>query len=120
MSDGNLKEYEPLILGYASGKAGTPEISIQIEGLKKSGCHRVVVGEDRFLDCLSELHEGDTLVVCGLYDLTCNLPDFVTLMKAFENKGVGFCTLEEGDFVNADLSNPDTTPQIQLFEGEFS
>jgi len=29
---------------------------------------------------------------------------------------VGFCTLKEGDFTDADLSNPDTTPQMQLFE----
>jgi len=120
MSDRHLKEYEPLILGYASGKAGAPDTTIQIEDLKKSGCQRVVVGKDCFLDCLSELHEGDTLVASGLYDVTCNLPDFVTLMKDFENKGVGFCTLKEGDFVNADLSNPDTTPQMKLVEGEFS
>jgi len=112
-------EYEPLILGYTSGEVGMTDTVNQIKALKQAGCQRIVFGENRFLDCIDELHEGDTLIACGLNALQCNLPDFVTFMKDCESKGVGFCTLKEGDFVDADLSNPDTTPQMQLFTREL-
>ncbi len=116
MSDNSFMEYEPSILGYANGKIGMPDTVSQLKALKRAGCQRIVFGEKRFLNCLNELHEGDTLVACGLYALPCSLPDFVTFMHDCESKGVGFCTLKEGDFVNADLSNPDTAPQMKLFE----
>jgi len=109
-------EYEPLILGYTGGVVDTPETVAQIESLKQAGCQRIVIGENRFLNCIDELHAGDALVACGLYALPCNLPDLVTFMKGCESKGVGFCTLKEGDFTDADLSNPDITPQMQLFK----
>jgi DNA invertase Pin-like site-specific DNA recombinase len=115
MSNNNVREYEPSIVGYTCGEVGMSETVEQINALKKAGCRQIVTGEDHFLSCLNELHEGDTLIACGLYALPCSLPDFVGFIKNCENKGVGFCTLKEGDFVDADLSNPDTTPQMQLF-----
>lgn len=108
-------EYKPLILGYTSGEAGMSDTVNQIKALKQAGCKRIIIGENQFLGCLEELHVGDTLVACGLNAIPCAMHEFVTFMHDFESKGVGFCTLAEGDFTDADLSNPDTTPQMQLF-----
>ena len=120
MRNNDVREYEPSILGYTCGEVGMSETVEQIKALKKAGCNRIIIGENGFLECLDGLHEGDTLIACGLYALPWNLPDFVTFMKDCETKGVGFCTLKEGDFVDADLSNPDTTPQMQLLTRELS
>ena len=108
-------EYEPLILGYTSGEVGMPDTDNQIKILKQAGCHRIIIGENRFLGCIEALNEGDTLIACGLKSIPCGLDEFVSYMNDFESRGVGFCTLKEGDFIDADLSNPDTAPQIQLF-----
>ena len=116
MKDNSAKEYEPLILGYARGHAGMAETVNQIKLLKQAGCQRIVFGEDRFLDCLDQLHAGDTLIACGNYAVPISLPEFVEFMHECESKGIGFCTLKEGDYVNADLSNPDTNPQMRIFD----
>ena len=58
--------YEPLILGYTCGDVGMPDTVNHIKALKQAGCKRIIFGENRFLCCLEELNEGDTLVACGL------------------------------------------------------
>lgn len=114
MNGNCVKDYEPLILGHTKSLAGMSDTVTQVRSLKQAGCKRIIFGEDRFSNCLEELHAGDTLVACGLYALPCSLPEFVTFMNDCEDKGVGFCTLKEGDFVNTDLSNPDKTPQMKF------
>ncbi len=109
-------EYKPLILGYTCGEVGMTDTVNQIKALKQAGCKRIIIGESRFPGCLEELNEGDTLIACGINVVPCALHEFVTFMKDCESKGVGFCTLAEGDFTDADLSNPNTAPQMQLFE----
>lgn len=95
--------YDPLILGYTNGEVSMSSTINQIKALKQAGCHRIIFGKKEFVKCIEELKKGDTLVACSLKSIPCVLGEFVSHMNDFERKGVGFCTLKEGDFIDADL-----------------
>jgi DNA invertase Pin-like site-specific DNA recombinase len=63
----------------------------------------------RFIEYLDNLHKGDTLVVTQLDRLAHSLPDLVTILRALQQRGIGFRSLEE----NIDLA-PDDQRSFEL------
>lgn len=105
------------VIGFIPASATRNEKLRQIKRLNRANILRMIYHEKSFPACLDQLNCGETLIGCALSDMKgTSLPEFSEFMKACTNKGVGFGTLKEGDFVDADLSNPDVTPQLRLFK----
>ncbi|MBL4744489.1 MAG: recombinase family protein [Cycloclasticus sp.] len=92
-----------LAIGFIRADAPRSEKLRQIKRLRRANIIRMMYQEIKLDACLKYIKKGETLIVCALSDLSGSLPEFVEFMNECESKGVGFCALKEGDFVNADL-----------------
>ncbi len=92
-----------MAIGFIRASAPRSEKLRQIKRLRRANIIRMMYQERMPNDCLKYIKKGETLVVCALSDLAGKLPEFVEFLNECESKGVGFCALKEGDFVNANL-----------------
>jgi DNA invertase Pin-like site-specific DNA recombinase len=91
-----------MIFGYA--RVSTPDqvLHLQTDALKAAGCTKIVQekissAKERpaLRQLLTELREGDTLIVWKLDRLGRSLKDLVTLVGGFQEKGVHFVSLQD-------------------------
>lgn len=92
-------------IGYARVSTSDQRLDLQLDALTRAGCdlvfqdHGISGAKDKRpgLDrALAELCEGDILVVYKLDRLGRSVRHLTTLMEAFEQQNIHFCTLTEG------------------------
>ena len=85
-----------MTVGYARVSTGNQRLDMQLDALKASGCTRVyndtASGADQ---ALTELDEGDTLVVWRLDRLGRSLPHLVATIDNLTKRGVNLKSLHE-------------------------
>jgi len=91
-------------IGYARVSTEEQDLSLQLDELKKHGCE--VIYSDKIsgakkerpgLDkCLSELKEGDSLIVWRLDRLGRSMPHLVSVVTELKERGVGFKSICDG------------------------
>lgn len=91
-----------MIYGYARVSTKKQSLRMQLEELKKFGCEKVVqekvsalAERPQFEDLLSNLTEGDTLVVWKLDRLGCSMLDLIKIIAELDVRGVNFVSLTE-------------------------
>jgi DNA invertase Pin-like site-specific DNA recombinase len=94
------------IVGYARVSTGEQDLGLQLDALKKAGCHEADIFTDKAsgartdrpgLDaCLGALQPGDTLIVWRLDRLGRSMPHLVTLVEELLEKEIGFRSLCDG------------------------
>lgn len=90
-------------IGYARVSTFEQNLDLQIDALKKEGCKKIIsdkisgsVAEREGLIKLREdIREGDTLVVWRLDRLGRSLKDLIRWIEWFEEKNIGFKSLQE-------------------------
>jgi DNA invertase Pin-like site-specific DNA recombinase len=93
-----------MTIGYARVSTVDQNLDLQTDELIKSGCSQIftdkITGTKFDRPQLNELkkilRQGDTVVVWKLDRMGRGLRDMITLMKEFEDKGIGFKSLTEG------------------------
>jgi DNA invertase Pin-like site-specific DNA recombinase len=93
-----------VLIGYAYASAEDREgVELQLDALRTAGCERFFADagpwrERPELDrALAELCDGhDGLVVCRLDRLGRSLRDLIATVAELEERGIGFCSLEDG------------------------
>jgi DNA invertase Pin-like site-specific DNA recombinase len=91
-------------IGYARVSTGEQKMDLQLDALEEAGCENVYKEEisgaaasrPELKRCMSELREGDTLVVWRLDRFGRSLKDLVQKMDSLEETGVDFVSLQEG------------------------
>ena len=99
------------VLGYARVSTKDQNTTTQEEALLRAGCSRIYrdIASGALSDrsgleqCLSDLGQGDTLIVWKLDRLGRSLPHLVQVVIMLQEKGVGFKSLTEGV---VDTTNP--------------
>lgn len=99
------------ILGYARVSTKDQNTTTQEKTLLRAGCSRIYrdIASGALSDrsgleqCLSDLSQGDTLIVWKLDRLGRSLPHLVQVVTMLQKKGVGFKSLTEGA---VDTTNP--------------
>ena len=106
-------------IGYARVSTKDQSLDLQIRALKKEGCKRIYsehidgakVERAELSNMISQLREGDTVVVWKLDRLGRSLRDLVTLVFKFQELGVGFKSLQD----NIDTTTPTGKLIFHLF-----
>ncbi len=91
------------MIGYSRVSTSDQDASLQIDALRAAGCKQIFTDEysgikasrpeiDRLLD---HLREGDTVVVWRLDRLGRSLKNLLELVATFEERGVGFRSIED-------------------------
>ena len=91
-------------IGYARVSTSDQDPNLQIDALKNAGCKRVYddiasgAKDDRpeLQRAIEQLRKGDTLVVWRLDRLGRSLRHLIELVGDFQNKGIGFVSIQEG------------------------
>jgi len=93
-------------IGYARVSTSEQDLSLQINALKKHGCHADRIFVDKVsgarssrpgLDsCLQNLRKGDVLMVWRIDRLGRSMPHLVTLIEDLKARGVGFRSICDG------------------------
>jgi len=99
------------LFGYARVSTKEQNTATQEAALLRAGCSRIyrdiasgAMSDRSGLDqCLSDLGQGDTLIVWKLDRLGRSLPHLVQVVTTLQEKGVGFKSLTEGV---VDTTNP--------------
>jgi DNA invertase Pin-like site-specific DNA recombinase len=99
-----------MLIGYARVSKTEQHLELQLDALNKAGCEQIftdkITGskEERkgFLEALSHLRKGDTLVVWRLDRAGRSLKHLIDTLNDFHNKGIEFKSLTE----NIDTSTP--------------
>lgn len=91
-----------MIYGYARVSTKKQSLRMQLEELKKFGCEKVVqekvsalAERPQFEGLLSNLTEGDTLVVWKLDRLGRSMLDLIKIIAELDARGVNFVSLTE-------------------------
>ncbi len=94
------------LIGYARVSTGEQDLQLQLDALKKAGCHDADVYKDKVsgaranrpgLDaCIAALEPGDTLVVWRLDRLGRSMPHLVRLVEELLGQSIGFRSLQDG------------------------
>jgi len=92
-----------MLVGYARVSTDEQNVSPQVDALKKAGCQRMF--QDKASGAKSErpglkealeyLRKGDTLLVWRLDRLGRSLRHLIDTVKALEERGIGFRSLQE-------------------------
>lgn len=90
-------------IGYARVSTSDQDAGLQIDALRNANCEKVFVehrtGATRerpeLARCIDMLRSGDELVVWRLDRLGRSLKDLIELVNEFENKNIGFQSLNE-------------------------
>ena len=92
-----------MLIGYARVSTFEQNISLQKDALKKAGCQKIF--EDQVSGVKAErpglkaafeyVRMGDTLAVWRLDRLGRSLKHFIEMVTMLEERGIGFCSLQE-------------------------
>lgn len=91
-------------VGYARVSTQSQDYDLQIEALKKSGCHKIFAEKmsgrstsDRakLTECLDYLREGDTLIVTRIDRLARSLRDLQNLVHDLKSNGIELKATEQ-------------------------
>ena len=92
-----------MLIGYARVSTHDQNLDLQKDALKSAGCEKIFVDEisgkaiarSGLENALEALREGDALVVWRLDRLGRSLRDLIELVREFEQRKVGFRSLQE-------------------------
>lgn len=91
-----------MLFGYARVSTQDQNLNLQLDDLKKAGCQKIFQekvssAKDRpqLQKLLETLREGDTLIVWKLDRLGRSLKELITLVNDFQQKGIGFRSLND-------------------------
>ncbi|MEP4987392.1 MAG: recombinase family protein [Paracoccaceae bacterium] len=96
---------EGRLLGYARVSTDDQKLDMQLDALNRAGCERVFcdhgvsggqASRHALDDMLSQLVQGDTLVVYKLDRLGRSVLHLADLLTRLETQGIQFCSLTEG------------------------
>jgi len=100
------KEETGTLYGYARVSTGDQDLALQLDALKNEGCDDKHVFTDKIsgatsqrvgLDaCLSQLKNGDTLLVWRLDRLGRSMSHLVSLVEELRQRGIGFRSICDG------------------------
>ncbi len=95
------------LIGYARVSTNEQEIRLQLDALKKAGCHEKFIFIDKasgaradrpgLEECLKILTPGDTLLVWRLDRLGRSMPHLVSLIEDLLKKKVAFKSICDGE-----------------------
>ena len=101
-----LKNLTGRHIGYARVSTGDQDLTLQIDDLKKQGCHQKHIFVDKSsgaraqrpgLDaCLATLRTGDVLHVWRLDRLGRSMPHLISVVEDLRERGVGFRSICDG------------------------
>ncbi len=105
--------------GYARVSTKEQKLSLQIDALVDAGCERVFKEKESgtkserpaLMEMLNQLRKGDMVVVWKLDRLGRSLKDLINLVSKFEERGVGFQSLQD----NIDTTTPSGKLVFHLF-----
>ena len=106
-------------IGYARVSTKDQFLDLQIKALKKEGCKRIYseyidgarIERTKLKDMISQLREGDIVIVWKLDRLGRSLHDLITLVFKFQELGVGFKSLQD----DVDTTTPAGKLTFHLF-----
>ena len=106
-------------IGYARVSTKDQFLDLQIKALKKEGCKQIYsehisgakIERTKLNDMISQLREGDVVVVWKLDRLGRSLRDLITLIFKFQELGVGFKSLQD----DVDTTTPTGKLTFHLF-----
>ncbi len=91
-----------MLFGYARVSTQDQNLNLQLDDLRKAGCQKIFQekvssAKDRpqLQKLLETLREGDTLIVWKLDRLGRSLKELITLVNDFQQKGIGFRSLND-------------------------
>ena len=92
-----------MLVGYARVSTDEQNVSPQVDALKKAGCQRMFQDKGSgakserpgLKEALEYLRKGDTLLVWRLDRLGRSLRHLIDTVKALEERGIGFRSLQE-------------------------
>lgn len=106
-------------IGYARVSTKDQSLNLQEDALKKAGCKKIYseqvsgakANRIKLNELMEHVREGDVIVVWKLDRLGRSLRDLVSLMSKFQEKGVGFKSLQD----NIDTTTPMGKLNFHLF-----
>lgn len=94
------------LIGYARVSREEQELQLQLDALEKEGCTKNKIFIDKISgaktnrpgldDCLSELKEGDTLIVWRIDRLGRSMQHLVSLIENLRTRGISFKSICDG------------------------
>jgi DNA invertase Pin-like site-specific DNA recombinase len=91
-----------MLIGYARVSTQDQNLNLQLDDLKKAGCDRIFQEKassakerPQLLKLLENMREGDTIIVWKLDRLGRFLKELITLINDFQEKGIGFRSLND-------------------------
>ena len=91
-----------MLIGYARVSTQDQNLNLQLDDLKKAGCDRIFQEKassakerPQLLKLLETIREGDTVIVWKLDRLGRSLKELITLINDFQEKGIGFRSLND-------------------------
>ena len=106
-------------IGYARVSTKDQSLNLQEDALKKAGCKKIYseqvsgakANRVKLNELMEHVREGDVIVVWKLDRLGRSLRDLVSLVSKFQEKGVGFQSLQD----NIDTTTPMGKLNFHLF-----
>ena len=93
------------LVGYARVSTGEQELHLQLDALRKAGCAKADIFEDKLSgskasrpgldECIKHLKPGDTLIVWRLDRLGRSVRHLIDVVEALRQRGVGFKSINE-------------------------
>lgn len=91
-----------MLIGYARVSTQDQNLNLQLDDLKKAGCDRIFQEKassakerPQLLKLLDTMRGGDTIIVWKLDRLGRSLKELITLINDFQEKGIGFRSLND-------------------------
>jgi len=100
------KKSNKRLVGYARVSTGEQELRLQLDALRKAGCAKADIFEDKISgskstrpgldECLKHLKPGDTLIVWRLDRLGRSVRHLIDVVEDLRQRGVGFKSICDG------------------------
>ena len=94
------------LIGYARVSTNEQDLDLQLDALKKAGCHNNLIFTDKasgaradrpgLIECLKTIIEGDTLLVWRLDRLGRSMHHLVILVKDLRKRKIAFKSICDG------------------------